>query len=292
MVVIITIVSIVTIVKQVVAIEPAWIDVSSIATIPENPVIGEKFSCLITTSYSNPDKLACGLVLPGAPDNTIAIDICMKNEKTGTGYQGYGNNTRGYKCITNTHPNNTVSARDFDLVAVSFDCDGNCSKIVKRHRMRILDHADIPTVAPTSTPVPVIPTIYVTSPPAPTDMELPTNSPVESSTEPISIISPSPESFQPLPVVLVTPVTNSSDAPLVEQRPYSVSVISKSPQSTTVHEVALLRPEVINKMIVSTTTFLGSTFHPFTQRSDIEVWESAKHALNNLYMNFINEAGL
>ncbi len=295
LVTIVTIVSILSTSKQVLAVEPAWIDVSNIATIPENPVVGDVFSCLIVTSYSNPDKLACGLVVPGAADNTRAIDICMKNEKAGTGYQGYGNGTRGYKCITNTHPNNTVTPGEFDLVAVSFDCDGNCSKIVKRHRMRILDRSQAPTATqspPTQTPAPPTPTEYIPPAAIPTEALTPTSVPLEP--DPTVVISQIiPRLEVSLPYQTYNPMQNSSDAPLVAQQPYSVPMTqNKYDLANSFQTPAILRPEIINKGIGYTTTFIENTFRPFTQRSDIKLWESTKMVISSLYLNFINEAGL
>lgn len=268
--------------KQVLAVEPAWIDVSSIAAIPENPVIGEVFLCQIVTGYSNPDKLSCGLVSPGAPDNTRAIDICMKSDDIGTGYQGYSNGTRTYKCTTNAHPNNTVTPGEFDLVAVSFDCDGNCSTIVKRHRIRILDRSQ----APTDTPVPPTPTQYI----APTSM--PTLPLIEPTAE-VVIVQDTPIPTEAPPYQFVTPIKNSIDTPLVVQRPYSVPVYpAKVNLGGSWQNISVLRPDVVNKAVDLTTTFLANTFRPFTQRSDIKVWESTKLVVNSLYLNFINEAGL
>lgn len=280
--VIIVIVSSLMMSKQVLAIEPAWIDVSNIAAVPENPVIGEVFLCQIVTGYSNPDKLACGLVTPGAPDNTRAIDICMKSDDIGTGYQGYANGTRTYKCTTNAHPNNTVTPGEFDLVAVSFDCDGNCSTIVKRHRIRILDRSQ----APTATPVPPIPTQFI--PPT----SIPTTQLIEPTAE-VVIVLDTPVPTEMPQYQYVTPIKNSIDTPLVVQRPYSVPVYpAKVNLGGSWQNISALRPEVINKAVTYTTTFLANTFRPFTQRSDIKVWESTKLVVSSLYLNFINEAGL
>jgi hypothetical protein len=280
--VIMVIVSSMTISKQVLAVEPAWIDVSSIAAIPENPVIGEVFLCQIVTGYSNSDKLACGLVSPGAPDNTRAIDICMKSDDIGTGYQGYSNGTRTYKCTTNAHPNNTVTPGEFDLVAVSFDCDGNCSTIVKRHRIRILDRSQ----APSATPVPPTPTQYI----APTSM--PTTPLVEPTAE-VVIVQDTPLPTEVPQYLYVTPIENSIDTPLVVQRPYSVPVYpAKVNLGGSWQNISVFRPDVVNKAVDLTATFLANTFRPFTQRSDIKVWESTKLVISSLYLNFINEAGL
>lgn len=280
--VIFVIVSSMMISKQVLAVEPAWIDVSNIATIPENPVAGDVFSCLITTGYSNPDKLACGLVAPGAPDNTRAIDICMKSDEIGTGYQGYNNGTRAYKCTTNAHPNNTVTPGEFDLVAVSFDCDGNCSMIVKRHRIRILDRSQ----APTATPVPPSPTQYI----APTSM--PTSPLVEPTAE-VVIVQDTPTPTETPTYLFVTPIKNSIDTPLVVQRQYSVPVYpAKVNLGVSWQNISVFRPDVVNKAVDLTATFLANTFRPFTQRSDIKVWELTKLVISSLYLNFINEAGL
>jgi len=86
---------------------------------------------------------------------------------------------------------------------------------------------------------------------------------------------------------------NSSDAPLVAQQPYSVPMTqNKYDLANSFQTPAILRPEIINKGIGYTATFIENTFRPFTQRSDIKVWESTKMVISSLYLNFINEAGL
>jgi hypothetical protein len=215
-------------------------------------------------------------------DNTRAIDICMKSDDIGTGYQGYSNGTRTYKCTTNAHPNNTVTPGEFDLVAVSFDCDGNCSTIVKRHRIRILDRSQ----APSATPVPPTPTQYI----APTSM--PTTPLVEPTAE-VVIVQDTPLPTEVPQYLYVTPIENSIDTPLVVQRPYSVPVYpAKVNLGGSWQNISVFRPDVVNKAVDLTATFLANTFRPFTQRSDIKVWESTKLVISSLYLNFINEAGL
>ncbi len=275
--------------KQVRAVEPAWIDVSNIATVPENPAVRDVFTCLIVTTYSNPDKLACGLVVPGAPDNTRAIDICMKSDEIGTGYLGYSNGTRSYKCSTNTHPNNTVTPGEFDLVAVSFDCDGNCSTIVKRHRIRILDRAAAP---PSPTPTEFVPTQPIPTA-IPTVMVIPTGVSIEPTDIPRILPSTLTQpTIQPM-YVPTTPMTNSIDASLVVQRPYSVPIVrSQHPETLAMQNLMKQRPKILNDFMSYSNEFISDTFRPFTRRSDIRPWEATKTVLSMLYLNFINEAGL
>ena len=149
------------------------------------------------------------------------------------------------------------------------------------------------TVCGTSTPP--------TSTPQPTDIPQSTATPFPIETIPV-YVEPTAVPQQVGETTVPVPEVTTYTAPPIRQQeyvqptsiiqPYRSPTFAMTPNLVTPQIPVFSRPAFISTVIDSTKALIISTFQPFTKRSDIQPWEVTKSFVSNIYLSFINEAGL